>query len=163
MTAGENLGPQFVHQGKSPLDYASSTWIKPERFALVDPSVGEPPTKEFGFVDRNRKLYTNPETGRRWKNPRTVVDPGAAPGTIAFVDYEPPGARKHSLFINYTKTRNDFRNQGHSTRLIDELIKRHPGANVDFGKVMNENMAKVMDKTQALNPDREPFHYKKWW
>lgn len=153
---------RIEEQGNSPLDYRASTYRSPRRIAMVDPSAGEHPKGETYFAETSRTTRTSPDTGRRLKNPRKVITPGAPPGTVAFVDYSKsnnPG----QLFIHYASTRSDQEGRGHATAIINELIQRHKDAGyIDFGRIVSPGMDSVRQKIETANPSRT-YHYKTDW
>lgn len=144
---------RIEHQGPSPLDYRQSAYVHPDRMAVIDPSAGGPAPAEFGFAERRTKVWTNPETGRSLKKPRELVEPPAAPGTVAFVDYSHPRS-PDELHINYMRTRNDQRGQGHAARLLRHLISQHEGGYVDFGKMMSPESHHLQKKMAEEFPEK---------
>ena len=162
MAAEEHFGLQFVHQNQSPLDYRESTYRSPQRLAIVDPSAGEHPKGETYFAETSRTTRTNPDTGRRLKNPRKVITPGAPPGTVAFVDYSKSN-NPSQLFIHYARTRSDQEGRGHATAIINELIQRHEDArHINFGKIISPEMDSVREKIETANPNHI-YQYKTDW
>lgn len=143
---------QFQDQGETPLEY--HTWGKPRRMAIVDPNAGDPEPHDFGFAEQRRKIRYG-ANGRLLKKPREEIEPGAAPGTVAFVDYEDKG---HEVYVNYMKTRADQQGQGHATALASHLVSQHPGKDVNWGKVMNEQMDAVRQKVESQFTDRRYYH-----
>lgn len=146
------------HQGPSPLDYSSSSWVQPERLAVVNPDAGEHPKGDFGFSEL-RSVERYGKSGKALKKPREKITPGAAPGTTAFVDYS---RNQHSLDIHYMKTRKDQQGQGLATHLASSLVRQHPDVSVNWGKVMNEGMDRVRQRVEAQFPDRK-FHHKRYF
>jgi hypothetical protein len=103
-------------------------------------------------------VITTGAGGRTLKKPRVVIEPGASPGVVAFVDYdahldhEPwPGVRGQ-LSIHYVTTRADQRGKGHMKRLLDELIARNIDkvGYVDFGDVHDEHVGRYVEGIRPL-------------
>jgi len=153
VVAGITPDDEFVHQGPSPLDYRESSALHPDRLAIVNSAAGEHPKGDAYFAETSRKVFRNPDTGRRLKNPRTIVTPGAEPGTVAFVDYTRP--TPDSVYVNYMKTRSDRRGEGLGTALAENLIARHPDAKIiHFGKMMHPAMGHIKEEMARRYPDR---------
>lgn len=131
--------------GRSPLEYHRSGDVR--RLAVVDPASGPAPAGDYYFAAVPRNIYTG-KNGRRLKRPRVEMTPGAADGTVAFLDYHEYGP--HGIYIDYMKTRRDYQRRGLARRLVEDLIARHPGVKwVHFGKLMNPTMGKIFDETVA--------------
>lgn len=144
---------RFEHQGDSPLDYSDSTWVKPKRMAIADSEAGEHPKGDAYFAEMHRTVRRSPTTGRPLKKPRTEVTPGAAPGTVSFVDYSQP--HPNQLYIHYMKTRSDHTGQGLARDLVHHLIGQHPHARiVDFGKMMQPAVGHIKKQMEQAYPDR---------
>lgn len=134
--------------GRSPLSYDRSGNV--QRLSLVDSEAPDFEKGDLYFAQQARKVWLG-KTGRRLKNPREEIIPGAAPGTVAFLDYHDMG--DGYIYVDYMKTRNDMRGMGHARRLIDELIKVFGRDSAyDFGKMMNPAIGKIYDdlKSQGL-------------
>ena len=139
---------------KSPLVYQKDPNVK--RLSLVDTESPEFKKHDQYFAALKRFTYTG-DTGRRLKNPREVVTPGAAPGTIAFLDYHIPS--ENFIYIDYMKTRNDMQGQGHAKKLIDELVNRHgKDAYYDFGRILNPAAGKLQKRLEAQGIKTKGFH-----
>lgn len=143
--------PAPVAQGASPLRYYGARGPV-QRVAVVDPTVShEGTTRSY----RNAGDVTNADNpldyyaptvtvgygrnGRPLKTPKTLDNPfAAAPGTVAFIDYEnrPDG----SVYIHYANTHGDHRGNGYANALVDQIVTDNPGATIDFGKVMTPAM-----------------------
>jgi len=131
--------------GPSPLTYNRGGNI--QRLSLVDTESPEFQKGDTYFAQTKKHIWRGP-SGRRLKKPKEEIVPGAAPGTVAFLDYHDMG--DNFIYIDYMKTRNDMRGQGHARRLIDELIKIFgPTATYDFGKMLNPAIEKIHDDLKA--------------
>jgi RimJ/RimL family protein N-acetyltransferase len=152
--------PEFKEQGPSPLDYSESSYLHPNRFALVDPEAGEPHSGDVYFAEQRRQTYRGP-TGRKLKNPREKVTPGAAPGTVAFADVTRPSEQE--LYINYMKVRPDRQGQGLGHEIVRQLIERHNDvSHINFGKMMHENVGHIMERVEEEYPEKR-FHGKVYY
>lgn len=139
---------------QSPLTYQRSSNIK--RLSLIDTESPEFKKHDTHFAVLKRFTYTG-DTGRRLKNPREVVTPGSAPGTIAFLDYHIPS--ENFIYIDYMKTRNDMRGQGHATKLIDELVNIHgKDAYYDFGRIINSSAGALQKRLEAKGIKTRGYH-----
>lgn len=143
--AGRYAGAVEVEdQGRSPLVYNRSESVR--RLAAVDRAAPAPAGGDTYFAETSRSVRTG-KGGRLLKRPRVEVTPGAAPGTVAFLDYHEYGPR--GLYIDYMKTRQDYRGRGLARRLVDELIARHPDlALLHFGKLMNPTVGKIFAEAE---------------
>lgn len=153
---------QFVDQGISPLSEAGAPPnIAPEnlyisrtvqRYALVDPSASPPPSNTTYFVDTTRKTRTG-ANGRALKTPRVTTVPGAAPGTVAFIDFHPYGA--NGLYIDYMRVRPDLQGHGLGNQLVSSFYQAASTRGIvliDWGKVMHEHAWKIMLRMRAEYP-----------
>lgn len=153
---------RFVDQGISPLCeagappniapddiYSSAHEIR--RAALVDP--GAPlPVRERLFAETTRKIHS--VKGRLLKKTRVHVLPGAAAGTVAFADFHPYG--KDALYIDYIVVRPDMRGHGLGLQLAREFYRDASQKGITlihWGKVMNENVWKIMETMRAEFPE----------
>ena len=151
---------RLVDQGISPLCEAGApAKIAPEnlyhtarevyRLGLVDPTA--PPASDFYFTDKERVVrYVK---GRALKKPRTYVVPGAAPGTVAFVDFHPYG--QDALYIAYIAVRPDMRGRKLGNWLMHgfyENAMKRGIKSVNWGEVMNEHAWAIMKKMQTDFP-----------
>lgn len=133
VTANEQMFTEDI----SPLDYRAQGPIR--RLSLIDTELGPPSRSETYFHDTVIK-----QLGSRGKGKKM---PGAAPGTVAFIDYETwddvGGPR---LYIHYMNTRSDLRGKGYARRLLLHLMDAAEKAgvvHVDFGKVISETVWKL--------------------
>lgn len=134
-----------VQELSSPLSY--DRWSHVLRISLVDSD--SPDFKKYDtYFSQTKKSVLYGPSGRRLKNPKTEIVPGAASGTVAFLDYHVP--MKDYIYIDYMKTRMDMRGMGHAKKLIDELVKKF-GKDVtyDFGKIMNPAIGKLQKDLAA--------------
>ena len=138
----------------SPLEYQRVPNV--QRIFLADDE--SPEFKKGDVYFSPTKKYTNyGSNGRRLKNPKTEEVPGAAPGTVAFIDYHIlPGG---TVYIDYMKTRNDMRGQGHAKKLVDELLQKF-GKDVtyDFGHIMNPAAGKIQKNLASLGYSVRGWH-----
>jgi hypothetical protein len=139
---------------RSPLQYNRSP--NTQRISLLD---DESPEFKKGdvYFSPTKKYSHYGDSGRRLKTPRTEEVPGAAPGTVAFLDYHVlPGG---TVYIDYMKTRNDMRGQGHAGKLVDELLRKF-GKDVtyDFGHIMNPAAGKIQKKLASLGYNVRGWH-----
>lgn len=141
----EAPGLAVADLGRSPLAYHRSGDVR--RLAVVDPAAGPAPAGDHYFAEVSHKIYTG-KSGRRLKHPRVEVTPGAADGTVAFLDYHECGPQ--GIYVDYMKTRQDYQRRGLARRLVDELIARYPDIKwVDFGKLMNPTAGKIFDEAKS--------------
>ena len=127
--------------GPSPLTYSRGGNI--QRLSLVDTESSDFQKGDTYFAQTKQHIWRG-ASGRRLKKPKEEIIPGAAPGTVAFLDYHDMG--DNFIYIDYMKTRTDMRGQGHARRLIDKLIKVFGrDATYDFGKMMNPAIGKIYD------------------
>lgn len=156
----DRRNPKPVFQGESPLDYSSSSWVKPKRLAMVDENAGDPPASQFGFTEQ-RRVERYGRNGRPLKKTRiTVTAPPAAPGTVSYVDYS---LHQDTLKIHYMGTRQDRTRQGLAKKAVEHLVRQHPDVrDVDFGKVMSEHSEKIRQHIEKTFPDKS-VRGKKWW
>ena len=126
------------HQGSSPLRYYKPGDV--QRLALVSDSVGEPHPHDTYFAETTAAAIGR--SGRTLK--RRVVVPGAAPGTVAFLDYTDYG--DGYLYLHYMKTRRDYQRRGLARRLVEALLDSRPDARtLNFGKMMHQAVGKIHD------------------
>ena len=138
----------------SPLTYQRASNI--QRISLVDDESPEFKKGDVYFSPTKKHTYYG-DSGRRLKNPRTEDVPGSAPGTVSFLDYHIlPGG---TVYIDYMKTRNDMRGQGHAKRLVDELLQKFgKEATYDFGHIMNPSVGKIQKNLRSLGYDVKGWH-----
>lgn len=105
------------------------------------------------FAETKQTLFRSP-SGRALKKPRHVLVPGAAPGTLAWVDWHPYG--KDGVYIDFMKVRSDFRGQGHARALIEafyrDVVLPRRATLVHWGRVMHPNAWKLMMRMKAAYP-----------
>ncbi|HEY5657330.1 MAG TPA: GNAT family N-acetyltransferase [Myxococcota bacterium] len=101
------------------------------------------------FQARER-LVTRGKTGRTLKRPRKVIEPGAAPGAVAFIDYQEYGpAEEPYVYIQYMLVRDDMRGRGYGKTLLKHFMRDAEARGVSlvhFGKIMNPQMWKLYEK-----------------
>ena len=154
----------FIEQGLSPLSadgappgtdpkYVYSTSPTVFRLALIDPDV-PPPAAGMTYFAQTTRTTKYGATGRPLKKPRTTIVPGAAPGTVAFLDYTPLG---DGFYINYITVRPDLRGRGAALRLATafyaQIVIPRGAVYVNWGKVMNEGAWAVMQKMKSAFPN----------
>lgn len=131
--------------GRSPLSYNRSNEV--QRISLIDPESPEFKKGDVYFSPTKEYEFRGP-SGRRLKKPKSKDVPGAEPGTVAFLDYheQSPGY----VYIDYIKTRQDARGQGHARRLVDELVNKYgEDATYHFGRILNPAMGKIQKELEA--------------
>jgi GNAT superfamily N-acetyltransferase len=139
--APRGIDPRFV--------YGSVREVR--RAALVDPTA-PPPVKETYFTETPRIVRS--VNGRALKKPRTYIVPGAAPGTVAFVDYHEYGGPS-GLYIDYVAVRPDLRNKGLGRQLIEAFYRdaaAHGVTLVHWGQVMNKHAWALMQRMKTAFP-----------
>lgn len=138
-------------QQVSPLDYEPSGYPKGavKRLAVVDTDA-PPPDKPYPyFVERERFVHRSPKTGRTYKKPRRVVEPGAGEQTVAFLDYYvwgQPG--DYQGYINYMATRGDQRGRGLARELVQTFMRSAEQSgvtHVNFGRIMSPAVWKLYE------------------
>lgn len=139
----EAVRAEFV--GRSPLDYHRSGNV--QRLSLIDPESPEFAKGDVYFAGTKEYVHRGP-SGRRLKKPKLRDVPGAEPGTLAFLDFHKEGS--DYIYIDYMKTRQDSRGQGHARRLVDELVNKYgENATYDFGRILNPTMGKIQKELKA--------------
>lgn len=149
-----------VDQGPSSLDYSSVTALVPNRLGFVEQGAGAPPEGDFGFAVC-RRTSTRSAFGERLEQPREILEPGAWPEAVCFVDYSilMPGW----IFVHYLKTRSDRQGRGLATAAIMALVEANPDIEVlDFGKLMSEAANAVRLHVQDALPSLY-VRYKLWF
>jgi ribosomal protein S18 acetylase RimI-like enzyme len=144
----------------SPLDYTPLGFSKGsvERVALVDTEAPPIPTKVSAFFapryateQRKRAPKGHPQQGQ-WitkalKKPK-LVDPGAPPNTVAFIDYKLHGPNDaKQAYVFYMATRSDLRGRKYGRDLLERFMLALQAGGikyVNFGKVLNETMWRLM-------------------
>ena len=150
---------QFVDQKLSPLSRAAKTpRMEPDeayskadrvyRFAAVD--TGAPPPNED-----ERYFHDWPGTHR------DSIIPGAAPGTVAFIDwhYEPQPRETpnvHGIYIDYIRTRHAERGKGIAEKLTRAFYEHLTNGghinDVYWGRVVTDHAWHIMKKMEAEFP-----------
>ena len=143
---------EFVEMD-SPLTYHRASNVK--RLALRDPSIEPPYRGDFGFADQYS--YRNPRTGRMTKK-RHLEAPGAGDDIIGFLDFHDMGETstgKSYFYIDYMKTRREYKEQGIATRLLEEFIRRYAPepSIINFGKIQNPEMYSIYEKIKEKYPE----------
>ena len=143
---------EFVEMD-SPLTYHRASNVK--RLALRDPSIEPPYRGDFGFADQY--TYRNPRTGRMTKK-RHLGAPGAGDDIIGFLDFHDMGETstgKSYFYIDYMKTRREYKEQGVATRLLEEFIRRYAPepSIINFGKIQNPEMYSIYEKIKEKYPE----------
>ena len=143
---------EFVEMD-SPLTYHRASNVK--RLALRDPSIEPPYRGDFGFADQY--TYRNPRTGRMTKK-RHLEAPGAGDDIIGFLDFHDMGETstgKPYFYIDYMKTRREYKEQGIATRLLEEFIRRYAPepSIINFGKIQNPEMYSIYEKIKQKYPE----------
>lgn len=157
-----NAGVTF-REGPSPIKDHPKT-SNATRLALCDSSVVEAPHKSDMFFSEIEKwrYHTRGRRPRRLKNPvLEYVRPGAGDNCIiGFLDFHLMGEfedGKKMWFLDYMKTRGEFRGQRVASRLMSEFFKRHvkSGDIVNFGRMMQKQIGHLREKMQRKYPDVE--------
>jgi hypothetical protein len=162
--AGEALGRQFPRvqqQGPSPLPYRGAGV---QRTAVVDPNAG--PTSQQYFAEKPNELR-KPDRSK-YKVPRYgPPTPGAAPGTVAFIDHGPSPKHDGDTYIHYASTRHDAAGQGHARTLVDDVYKQHAASGrtggVDFGEIAHPAMQHLFNERRAAVEHGGTPTYGKIW
>lgn len=140
-----------VHQGASPLEYDRHYSAQgPQRLTLRHPDAGTPNPNDRYIADTVR-IERRGKNNRPLKKPREIPVPGAGENAAGFVDYEPYGDK--GLRIHYMQTAEHLQRSGVGQQLIENLIKERNPSSIDFGKLMNEGSAKIMQRTSELHPN----------
>ena len=140
-----------VDSSITPLEYLSSKGPV-SRITIRHPeaSVGKKTGQDTYIDQTERKTFRSP-TDRKLKNPRIEVTPGAGENAVSFIDYEVLNDK--SVKIHYMKTASHLQGQGLSQRALDEMIKKENPSNIDFGKLMNESSAKILENAKKKYPE----------
>ena len=143
---------EFVEM-RSPLTYSGASNI--QRLALRDDTIEPPYRGDFGFADQYS--YRNPRTGRMTKK-RHLEAPGAGDDIIGFLDFHDMGETstgKSYFYIDYMKTRREYKEQGVATRLLEEFIRRYAPepSIINFGKIQNPEMYSIYEKIKEKYPE----------
>jgi hypothetical protein len=113
-------------------------------------SVGKTKVKDT-YIDETETRKLTGESGRKLKTPIIQKTPGAGENATSFIDYEV--LTDGYVKIHYMKTASHLQGQGLSQRALDELIKKHNPSRIDFGKLMNESSAKILENAQKKYPE----------
>jgi hypothetical protein len=150
MTASAHLNPaQFREEmGPSPLS-GYNTPYPVERLTVRHPDV-VPGKHETYIAETKREVFKSPTTGRRLKNPQTVVTPGAGEHAAGFVDHD---FAHGVLKIHYMKVAGAAEGQGVMHRAVESLISHYSPKVVDFGKLMNPAAGAIHEKVRDAHPD----------
>lgn len=155
---------EFVDQGLSPMSAAakvpgtdpSDLYPHAEyvyRFALVDADAPPVPPGMRYFVPTTRTVRTSPK-GRALKKPRQVTLAGAAPDTVAFVDFHP--LMPDGMYVDYVRVRTDLQGRGLANVVMrgfyDRVVLPKGVTYVHWGRVMNEKAWAVLLKMQTDYP-----------
>lgn len=132
----------IVNQGISPLGYDVPFDV--QRIAVTLSSVADPSTHDVYFSPTYSRLG---RTGKQLQRPRLV--PGVLPGTVAFLDYHLINPK--TVYIDFMKTRLDFRNRGFARALVDHIYAEYKNADwVIWGKIMHPHAAKLYKARRSL-------------
>lgn len=151
------LGKQFSGLIEpSPLEY--NRWGDIRRLSVIDTDFPEYTQEEEGgigrstyFSETSRKVYTG-KTGRRLKNPRTEITPGATRGTAAFVDYTLDSPEYG--YLNYMKVHPHYTSQGLVRAAVQEIYRQHPEHRFNWGKLMDEASGHLYKSFLASHPEQ---------
>jgi hypothetical protein len=158
----------FIEQGVSPLCSEGAppdadpnfiyTAARVERVALVDHDFDETIAGGVYFWP-TRRIVRKGTSGRLLKKPREYVVPGAAMGTIGWLDFHPWG--DHQLYIDYVTTRHDVRHLGVARRLVRLFYERiaipRGIQSVNWGDVRHEHAWSLMRQMRTEMPAIESF------
>jgi predicted GNAT family acetyltransferase len=137
----------------SPLDYTPTGYPKGSvrRLALIDTEAPEAPKNARYFVEYTREQKIG-KGGRFLKKPRKIVEPGATPNTLSFIDYHVYGNGKY-VYINYMRTRDDVEGKGLARALLLHFMddaERSGVTHVNFGKIMSPAIGKLYQEYERL-------------
>lgn len=93
------------------------------------------------------------------QGPKHPYYDGFPKSLVGFVDYY---IESHHLFgrvmhIGYASTRDDFRNQGIATRMLERIIEVEAPEQIEWGKVMSDHMAKIVTKMRTKYPQIKQY------
>jgi GNAT superfamily N-acetyltransferase len=142
----------------SPLDYTPTGYSKGSvrRLALIDTEAPTAPKNARYFVEYTREQKIG-KGGRFLKKPRKIVEPGATPNTLSFIDYylhgAPGIAGKPYVYINYMRTRDDVEGKGLARALLLHFMdaaEKGGVTYVNFGKIMSPAIGKLYQEYERM-------------
>jgi hypothetical protein len=135
-------------------DYAD---IRPVTHTITDDVTGETRdarSKQTYFDQIERKTYRS-ESGRKLKNPRTEVTPGATRGTAAFLDYTDHGPEYgNTIDIHYMKTHGSYSDQGLARQAVETLYQQNPKSTIHWGKLMQKQTEHLYNDFAKRYPEQ---------
>ena len=137
-----------VIEERSPLKYHHSTPVL--RLSVVDSDAPLPSSSATYFAEVKVGA-----PGRR-----KVKMPGASPGVVAWLDYHLThgyGETGRGVYIDYVRTRDDQTQRGHLKRLLEALMAKYPGDDVDFGDIVSKHVEKVWFRMKAAPGPRRIY------
>ena len=143
----------------SPLKYNRYGDIK--RIAYCDSSVINPPEGRDPYFKEWERWRKRSSTGRKLKKPKLEeIVPGVSDVCIiGFLDYHKSytyqDSGNASWYIDYMKTRADFKEQKIARKLIEYFYETvpKPGDEVDFGKMMHPAIGHLKDSMVEKYPN----------
>lgn len=162
------MSTEVVDQGISPLciagglapEYAYTRAATVYRLALVDRSAPDAPLNTLHFTDTGHSVRKG-ANGRVLKQPRMYVIPGAAPKTVAFLDFHP--VTEDEVFIDFITVRPDMRGQSYGWYLASAFYERCASCgitSVDWGKIMHDSAVAIWNRMKVDYPN--VHSYGKW-
>ena len=150
-----SVGDAHLVEGASPLDYSRHHGTPVRRLSLHVPGTSPPGPRETYFATTERKVRTSPVTGRTYKVPKVIVEPGCnADPThgecVGFLDYHALPGTGGAIYLDFYTTRLDQRGRGYGTQLVDALYAKFPDAPwIDWGRVMSDRALVSLKRLQA--------------
>lgn len=124
-----------IIEERSPLRYRHSAPVM--RLSVVDP--------DASLLGREMYFAPDVKVGSFGSRKKTVI-PGASPGVVAWLDYhliQGYGPTGRGIYIDYMRTRSDQTQRGHMKRLLEALMAKYPGDDIDFGDIVSDHVEKV--------------------
>lgn len=128
--------------------------IRPISGTMTDPETGEERDRHVKstYFDTTEKKVTRGVTGKKLKNPRIEVTPGATRGTAAFLDYTDYG--NDLIDIHYMKTHPHYADQGLARQALEVLYQQNPNARINWGKLMQKQTEHLYEDFQSRYPEQ---------
>jgi GNAT superfamily N-acetyltransferase len=150
-----------VDQGASPLGYHHAAPV--HRFALVaaDAASLAPPVGPY-FAETTQLEHRHPETGRKHRKAKRVPVPGAAPGTVAFLDWHHLATNRYggddpTVAIDYMAVRPDMRGKRISSAMVGAFFTRvvlpARATSVEWGEVWSPEVWHLFGQMRSKYPE----------